>query len=142
MGTECMARCVCLVEKMIISLRMCFSHFRCPRGLFLRCNIVFLLCFSSIYYHCLTCLLKYIHARHVFCTSRMPHAWLHHRHQQQHRQVIIYNSLHSLHCITLLHYCIALHYIAAVRGIALIALHCITTCLESLVGYSEISQWP
>ena len=30
-----------------------------------------------------------------------------------------------------MHYCIAL-----------IALHCIRTCLESFVGYPEISQWP
>ena len=30
-----------------------------------------------------------------------------------------------------MHYCVALHW-----------LHCIRTCLESFVGYPEISQWP
>ena len=45
-----------------------------------------------------------------------------------------------MNCIIALR-CIALHCVA-LRCIALLALHCIMTCLESFVGYPEISQWP
>ena len=65
----------------------------------------------------------------------MHQAWHHYKHQQQHQQDIIYNALHCIDCI-------ALNCIIALRCIALIALHCIRTCLESFVGYPEISQWP
>ena len=81
-----------------------------------------------------------MHANYAFRTRRMPHAWHHHRHQQQHQQVFIYNALHWLHCISL--QWIALLHCVALHCIALIALHCIRTCLESFVGYAEISQWP
>ena len=55
-------------------------------------------------------------------------------------------TLVTMHCIALhwLHWlhCIALNCITALRCIALHWLHCIRTCLESFVGYPEISQWP
>ena len=84
-----------------------------------------------------------MHANQVFWTRRMPHAW----HQPKHQPTtpashyVQCMALHSLHCIALLH-CVALHCCIALHCIALIALHCIRTCLESFVGYPEFSQWP
>ena len=77
----------------------------------------------------------------------------HHEQQQQDQQNIIYNALYcialialiALHCISMnciiALRCIALHCVA-LHCIVLLALHCIRTCLESSVGYPEISQWP
>ena len=48
LGTECMSSCVCPVQKLIILLRVCVWYFSCPRELFLRCHIVFLICFLNI----------------------------------------------------------------------------------------------
>ena len=48
------------------------------------------------------------------------------------------NNTGKTHCID----CMALNCIIALRCIALIALHRIRTCLESFVGYPEVSQWP
>ena len=85
-----------------------------------------------------------MHAKHAFRSRTMQHAWHHHRHRQQHRQDIIYNALRWLRWLR----CIALQWIAialrciALHCIALLALHCIMTCLESFVGVPEISQWP
>ena len=89
-----------------------------------------------------------MHANHAFRAGRMLNAQEHYKRQQQDQPDIIYNALHcialialiALHCNDL-HYCIALRCFA-LHCIALTALHCIRTCLESLVGYPEISQWP
>ena len=86
-----------------------------------------------------------MHAKHAFRSRTMQHAWHQHRHQQQRQrrhylQCIALIALVALHCVAM--NCIIALRCIALHCIALLALHCIRTCLESFVGYPEISQWP